>query len=255
MITEIISPNYLAIPEPYIDDRMHYQQSIKFSNTLTLMCLGIFLGLGIYYATLASLRNSLAEGMYACFILGNFLFNSATLLVLADVFAVHSIYWATMPILFSNVAYVVFVMALLEIKVETKKRLYWAGITIFSAMCTFIGFAVVFPNCALELSRYGVGMFLSFGLVAAITESIRRNPTATRYLVAISLFFILGLVTIGLSKIDNQYTFYIEHMGLVSVAIEVVLLALVLSFQFSQLVRDKESALYQPVNGSSVFSV
>ena len=44
-------------------------------------------------------------------------------------------------------------------------------------------------------------------------------------------------------------------MGLVSVAIEVVLLALVLSFQFSQLVRDKESALYQPVNGSSVFSV
>ncbi|MBC7697688.1 MAG: 7TM-DISM domain-containing protein [Bacteroidia bacterium] len=255
LITEIISPNYLAIPEPYIDDRMHYQQSIKFSNTLTLMCLGIFLGLSIYYATLASLRNRLAECMYACFILGNFLYNSATLLVLADVFAVHSLYWATMPILFSNVAYVIFVMALLEIKVETKKRLYWAGITIFSAMCTLIGFAVVFPNWALELSLYGVGMFLSFGLVAAITESIRRNPTSRRYLVAISLFFILGLVTISLSKIDNQYTFYIEHMGLVSVAIEVVLLALVLSFQFSQLVRDKESALYQPVNGSSVFSV
>lgn len=120
MITEIISPNYLAIPEPYIDDRIHYQQSIKFGNTLTLMCLGVILGLGIYYATLTSLRNRLAEGMYACFILGNLLFNSATLLVLADVFAVHSLYWATMPILFSNVAYVVFVMALLEIKVETK---------------------------------------------------------------------------------------------------------------------------------------
>jgi diguanylate cyclase (GGDEF)-like protein len=34
-------------------------------------------------------------------------------------------------------------------------------------------------------------------------------------------------------------------MGLVSVAIEVMLLALVLSFQFSQLVRDKESALFE----------
>lgn len=55
LITEIDSPNYLAIPEPYIEDRMHYQQSIRFSDTLTLMCLSILLDLGIYYATLASL--------------------------------------------------------------------------------------------------------------------------------------------------------------------------------------------------------
>jgi diguanylate cyclase (GGDEF)-like protein len=149
-----------------------------------------------------------------------------------------------MPILFSNVAYVVFVMALLEIKWEAKSRLYWAGITIFSVMCVFIGLALVFPNWALELSRYGVGMFLCYGLVAAITKSMRHNPSAKRYLVAISIFFTLGLITISLSKIEDQYTFYIEHMGLVSVAIEVMFLALVLSFQFSQLVRDKESALF-----------
>jgi diguanylate cyclase (GGDEF)-like protein len=245
LITEIISPNFLAIPEPYIDNRASYQQSIKYGNALTLLCLGIFFGLGIYYAVLASLRNRLAEGMYASFILGNFLFNSATLLVLADVFAVHSLYWATMPILFSNVAYVVFVMALLEIKSETRSRLYWAGVAIFSVMCVFIGLALVFPNWALELSRYGVGMFLCYGLTAAVTKSMRRNPTAQRYLVAISIFFVLGLITISLSKIEDQYTFYIEHMGLVSVAIEVMFLALVLSFQFSQLVRDKESALFE----------
>jgi diguanylate cyclase (GGDEF)-like protein len=243
LITEIISSNFLAIPEPYIDTRADYQQSIKYGNTLTLLCLGIFFGLGIYYAVLASLRNRLAEGMYACFIFGNFLFNSATLLVLADIFAVHSLYWATLPILFSNVAYVIFVMALLEIKCETKSRLCQAGIAIFSVMCVFIGLGFLFPNWALELSRYGVGMFLCYGLVAAITKSIRHNPTAKRYLVAISMFFVLGLITISLSKIEDQYTFYIEHMGLVSVAIEVMLLALVLSFQFSQLVRDKESAL------------
>lgn len=243
LVSEINSPNFLAIPEPYIDSRMDYRQSIKYGNTLTLICLGVFLGLGIYYATLAALRNRLAEGMYASFILGNFLFNSATLLVLADVFSVHSLYWAKMPILFSNVAYVVFVIALLEIKVETKRRLYWAGIVIFSVMSMFIGLAMVFPNWALELSRYGVGMFLCYGLVAAVIESLRHNTSAKRYLIAISLFFVLGVVTISLSKIETQYTFYIEHMGLLSVALEVIFLALVLSFQFSQLVRDKEHAL------------
>lgn len=245
LVTELISTSFLAIPEPYIDDRSHYQQAIKYSNTLTLICLGVFLGLGIYYAVLASLRNRLAEGMYASFILGNFLFNSATLLVLADVMTVHSLYWATVPILFSNIAYVVFVMALLEIKVETKKRLYWGGVSIFCLMCLFVGLAIVFPNWALELSRYGVGMFLSYGLVAAITESLRNNTSAKRYLIAISIFFVLGLITISLSKIDNQYTFYIEHMGLISVAIEAIFLALVLAFQFSQLQSEKDQALHQ----------
>ena len=244
LITEMISSNYLAIPEPYIDDRHHYQQAIKYSNTLTLLCLGVFFGLGIYYAVLASIRNRLAEGMYACFILGNFLFNSATLLVLADVFAVHSLYWATVPILFSNIAYVVFVMALLDIKVEAKKRLYWVGVSIFCIMCLFVGLAIVFPNWALELSRFGVGMFLCYGLVAAITESLRNNASAKRYLIAISIFFVLGLITITLSKIDDQYTFYIEHMGLISVSIEVIFLALVLSFQFSTLQSEKDQALH-----------
>lgn len=243
LVTEIISPNFLAIPEPYIDYRADYQQSIKYSNTLTLIALGVFFALGIYYAVLAAYRNRLAEGMYASFILGNFLFNSATLLVLADVLAVHSLYWATMPILFSNIAYVVFVMALLEIKPENKKHLYRAGVLIFSCMCAFVGLAFVYPNWALELSRYGVGMFLTYGLTAAVIEAKRKNPTAKRYLVAISLFFMLGLTTISLSQIENQYTFYIEHMGLVSVAIEVMLLALVLSYQFTQLHRDKEQAL------------
>lgn len=245
LVSEIISTNFLAIPEPYLNHKNAYEQSIKYGNTLTLICLGVFFGLGIYYAALASLRNRLAEGMYACFILGNFLFNSASLLVFSDVLGLHSIHWATMPILFSNVAYIVFVMALLEIKVETKPRLYWSGVAILSVFGIFIGLGLGFPNWALELCRYGVGIFLCYGLVAAITETFRHNPTAKRYLVAISTFFVLGLITISLSQLENQYTFYIEHMGLVSVAIEVMLLALVLAFQFSQLVSDKESALFE----------
>lgn len=245
LISEIISTNFLATPEPYLDHKNAYVQSIKYGNTLTLICLGVFLGLGIYYAALATLRNRLAEAMYACFILGNFLFNGAALLVFSDVLGVHSIHWATMPILFSNMAYILFAMALLEIKIETKPRLYWAGVAILTVMALFIGFGLAYPNWALELCRYGVGMFLCFGLVAAITETIRHNPTAKRYLVAISTFFVLGLISISLSQIENQYTFYIEHIGLVSVAIEVMLLALVLAFQFSQLVSDKENALFE----------
>ena len=241
--TEIISPNFLAIPEPYIDDHANYRQSIKYSNTLTLLSLGIFIGLGFYYTALAASRNRLAEGMYACFILGNFLFNCAALLVFSDVFSVHSLKWATFPILFSNAAYVVFVMALLDIKVNTKPRLYWIGVAILALLCMFMPLAIVYPHWALEFSRFGVSLFLSYGLLTAIIESRRKNLSAKRYLIAISAFFVLGLLTISLSKMNGQYTFYIEHMGLLSVSIEVIFLALVLTFQFTQLQHEKDSAL------------
>lgn len=241
--TELVSANYLALPEPYIDEKLHYQQDIKSGNVVTLIGLGVFLGLGIYYAALAMSRNRWAEAMYAGFILGNLIFNSAALLVLADIFGIHSILWVSMPILFSNIAYIVFVIHLLEIKSKGRKILYRIGIGLIAVMLVFLGFSVVYPNWALELCRYGVTMFLSYGLLTAISESMRKNPTAKRYLVAISLFFVMGLVTVSLSKLDHHFTLYIEHMGLVSVAIEVVLLALVLAFQFSQLKEDKDKAL------------
>jgi diguanylate cyclase (GGDEF)-like protein len=243
LATELISDNYLALPEPYLDDRLHYQQAIKKTNTITLMGLGVFLGLGIYYAALAMSRNRWAEAMYAVFILGNFVFNGAALLLLSDMFGVHSILLVSMPVLFSNIAYVVFVMHLLEIQKATKKRLYWLGAAMIAVMSLFLGFAMMYTNWALELSRYGVTLFLSYGLLAAIVECLKKNATAKRYLVAISLFFVMGFITVSLGKLDNQFTLYIEHMGLVSVAIEVVLLALVLAFQFSELHNDKRRAL------------
>lgn len=134
-------------------------------------------------------------------------------------------------------------MHLLEIKQHNKKVLYWIGVVIIGVMSLFLGLAMVYPNWALEFCRYGVAMFLSFGLIAAITESLHKNPTAKRYLIAIGIFFVSGLVAISLNKIDSQFSFYIEHLGLISVAIEVILLALVLSFQFSQLHDDKQQAL------------
>src|SRR5206468_11583441 len=62
-------------------------------------------------------------------------------------------------------------------------------------------------------------------------------------LVAIGVFFVLGLLSISLGGLSEVYTMYIEHLGLVSVIAEVMLLALVLSYQFGQLRKEKESAL------------
>jgi diguanylate cyclase len=243
LATEVDSTNFLAEPEPYLNDREHYQTAIKWGNVVTLFGLGIFFGLGIYYAALATSRNRWAEAMYASFIVGNFIYNSAALLVFSDVLGLRSIYFVSMPVLLSNIAYMLFVMHLLEITKYKHKYFYWAGVTVIGIMSLFLGLAVAYPNWALELCRYGVALFLSYGLVAAITESLQKNATAKRYLFAISIFFVSGLIAISLTKIDGQFTFYIEHIGLVSVAIEVILLALVLSFQFSQLHDDKEKAM------------
>ena len=245
LATEINSTNFLAVPEPYLDDRAHYQAAIKWGNVITLFGLGIFFGLGIYYAALAASRNRWAEAMYASFIVGNFIYNSAALLVFSDVLGLRSIYLVSMPVLLSNIAYILFVMHLLEVTKYKHKYLYWAGVTVIGIMSLFLGLAVAYSNWALELCRYGVALFLSYGLVVAITESLHKNSTAKRYLIAISIFFISGLIAISLNKIDSQFTFYIEHIGLVSVAIEVILLALVLSFQFSQLHDDKEKAIQE----------
>lgn len=243
LATQLISTNYLAIPEPYWEDQHSYMHAIKRGNALTLFCLGVFWGLGIYYTALAASRNRSVEAMYAIFIAGNFVFNSAALLVFSDLLNFHSMYWASMPILFSSIAYIFFVMHLLEINPYQHKRLYAGGMLILAVMVLFLLLAIIFPNWSLEFCRYEVGMFLCYGLATAIRQSQRKNPTAKRYLIAISLFFVSGIITISLSKMHQQFDLYIEHLGLVSVAIEVVLLALVLSFQFAQLHKEKEEAL------------
>lgn len=181
--------------------------------------------------------------MYAIFIAGNFIYNSAALLVISDLLNLHSIYLVSMPVLVSSMAYMLFVMRLLEINPYQHKRLYYAGVVILLMMVLFLCLAIAFPNWALEFCRYEVALFLCYGLAVAIRQSQRKNATAKRYLVAISLFSVSGIVAISLSKLDQQFDLYIEHLGLLSVAFEVVLLALVLSFQFSQLRQEKEEAL------------
>jgi len=243
LVTEVDSPFFLAQPEPYLAPQAHYRASIKPGNALTLICLGVFLGLGLYYASLAVARQRAVEGMYALFILGNLLYNGSALLVFPDLFGIHWFYLISVPILFSNIAYILFVRALLEIRRDNHPHLYRLSRGLLMVLAMFIVVAAFRPSWSLELDRYGVGLFLLFGLTAGTLCAFRGNPSARLYLVANVAFFIPGITSITLLRLDGYEAFYVEHLGLLAVAIEVLMLALVLSYQFAQLQREKEEAL------------
>ncbi len=243
LVSELSSPFFLAQPQPYLDDLPHYQQSIKPGNALVLTSLGVLLGLGIYYAILALARRSIVEGTYALFILGNLIYNGTALLVYPDLFGLHWFYLISLPILFSNCAYVVFVIALLDIGRDSNPYLYRTGRGVLLLLGMFIVLAAFAPNWSLELDRYGVGLFLSYGLVAGIVRARQGHPLARMYLVAILAFFALGVVSISMSSLHDVYTIYMEHLGLTAATVEALLLALVLAQQFARLHREKEDAL------------
>jgi len=253
LISEVVSPFFLAQPTPYIDTREHYQQAIKFGNTLTILCMGVLLGLAFYYVALAITRRNLTDALYCLFILGNLLYNGTALLIYPDLFGMHWFYLISIPILFSNIAYVFFVLRLLNITRDAHPRLYRWGMWTVWLFCTFLPLAAIMPNWSLELDRTGVAFFISFGLGAGILRTRQGDATARNYLVAVITFFILGIISISLSKLDGSYTFYIEHLGLLAVTVEALLLALVLAGQFAllrqQFELEHEYATRDPLTG------
>lgn len=242
LLTELDAPFFLAHPQPYLDTLAHYRQAIKPGNALTLICLGVFLGLMVYYLALAMVRRRLSDTMYSFFILGNFLFNGTSLLVFPELFGLHWIYLADFPILFSNAAYVLFVMALLKIRRQTYPKLHAAGLLVLGLLGGLLVSAAIMPHWSLEFARYGVGLFLIYGLIIGMIRAWEGSVTARLYLCAIAAFFALGITTISAHHL-NSFTLYIEHMGLFSVTVEVVLLALVITYQFTQLYHEKERAI------------
>lgn len=245
LITEVSAPFFLARPQPYIDSLSHYRQAIKPGNALVFLCLGVLLGLAIYYSALALIRRNVVDGMYALFILGNLLYNGTALLVYPDLFGMHWFYLISMPILFSNCAYVMFVITLLDIRRDGNPRLYRLGMWLLGLLGIFVLLALLKPHWSLELDRYGVGLFLLFGLASGIVRARQGETTARLYLVAIVTFFLLGFASIALGGLPGVYTFYMEHMGLAAVTVEALLLALVVAQQFAQMHRERESALTQ----------
>ncbi len=241
--SEIESPFLLAQPEPYLDTQEHYRQAIKPGNALVLLCLGLLLGLAFYYTALAVIRRNVTDILYVLFILGNLLYNGTALLVYPELFGMHWFYLISLPILFSNIAYVFFVARLLDITKNTAPRLYRIGAALVILFMLFILLALIKPNWSLEFDRLGVGLFLSFGLGAGIVRARQGQPSAKMYLVAVIVFFMLGTLSIILNGLSGIYTFYVEHLGLLAVTVEALLLALVLARQFEQLRKEKEKAI------------
>ena len=240
VITELISPFLLAEPEPTIATLADYRQAIKAGNALVLSCLGIFLGLGAYYAALAATRRRAADALYAVFVLGNLLYNGSALLVFPDLFGMHWFYLVSTPILVSNIAYVLFVMKLLDIEPASHPRLARTGLAVVALLSLFVLAAAARPRWSLELDRAGVALFASYGMVCAVVRTRQGSSSARLYLVAIAALFVIGGIAISLTKIDASY-FFVEHLGLVAVAAEAILLALVLAHQIA--VADSERSM------------
>lgn len=242
LVTEMDSPFLLAQPIPYLDTLDHYQQAIKRGDALTLLCMGVLLGLLFYYAVLAWIRNNPTDIWYALFLLGNLLYNGMALLVYPELLNIHWFYLISFPILLSNLAYILFVTRLLDISWENHKRLYQLAILVLGVMVLFAILALFKPNWSLELDRTGVALFLSYGLLAGVVRTWQGHYSAPMYLAAVLLFFIMGILSISLGRMAGISEIDIEHLGLLAVTVEALLLALVVARQFSQLRLQYEHA-------------
>ncbi|MEX1057185.1 MAG: ATP-binding protein, partial [Natronospirillum sp.] len=243
VITRLSGPFFLAQPQPDVFELDQYRQSIKLGNTVTLLGLGIFFAMGIYYLVLGVSRVRKADLLYAGFILGNLLYNGSALLVFNDLLNLSQFYLISFPILLSNMAYVGFVMVLLNINRLTSPRLYYLGLGIIALFVAFFVIALMQPHWSLEFCRVGVGIFALYGFSAGTVRIIQGDRTARYYLIANFAFVIPALISIQASTFAFADTLVIEHIGLFAVAVEVILLSLVVSHQVGMVYREKEAGL------------
>ncbi|MDI4635072.1 diguanylate cyclase [Pelomonas sp. V22] len=247
--TVIDTPFLLGQPQVFIDDEAHYLAAIKPGNTLTLVCLGLFIGLGFFYGTLALFRRRWVEGCYALFILGNLLYNATALNVVADVLGVRAFYLISLPIVFSNMAYVAFVMRLLGITAQQAPRMHRLGQGLLVLMGLMAAAALMLPHWSLHFARAGVALFLGYGMAAGVVQAVAGQRLARVYLAANIGFFLTGILSISFPSFQGLDTLYVEHVGLLAVAIEVLLLAMVQAHQFGELQREREAALARAEQG------
>lgn len=242
LVTQMTSPFLLAQPKPRVFEQTSYIQSIKLGNAITLLGLGVFISLGIYYVILGVTRRQPTDFFYAIFILGNLTYNSTALNVLSDVFQWPVFYTIGFPIMASNLAYIAFVMALLGITKRRALKLRILGLACIGLLASFWLIVPFVPNMSLEFARYGVGLFAIYGITCGIAMAVKGQKIARYYLVANIAFVIPGIMSISLQSLPNN-TMYIEHLGLFAVALEVILLSLVLSYQLSIVYKEKSANL------------
>lgn len=243
LTTQLVSSYFIAKPQPYWDTLAHYRQAIKWGSIITLVSIGILISLGAYYAILAIVRRRTTEIMYTFFILMNVLYNSTALLISPDLLNIHWFYFVGGPILLSNFAYILFAKHLLQIRAETHPRLDYLTKLFLVILAVLLLVALFNSNLIIECARYGVGLMMLYGLIAALVRAYEGYKIAYFYLVAIAAFFIIGSIAISSEDLDGIYTIYVEHIGLLAVTVEVLLIGLVLGYQFAEVYREKEHNL------------
>ncbi|WP_111642571.1 diguanylate cyclase [Marinimicrobium alkaliphilum] len=234
LVTELESPYYLAPPTPILWPAAEFENRIVRSQTLTLVIMGIFLGLAFYYLVTGIWRRALNDLLYAGFITGNILFLGTSQLVFRDLFGWTWFHLSSVPILFSNACYIGFVMLLLSINRQRTPRLFYAGWAAIGLLASFWFTAWMYPNGSLELARAGVAIFGLYGLVAGINQALARNPVAYFYLIANVAFLLPALVSISVQSMRLNDMLLLEQLGMMAVAVEVLLLAQVMSYQIGR---------------------
>ncbi len=245
LITYQQSQFNIAPPTPFVIDKHHYIEQVKVGNTITLVGLGILIALFFYYLVLSLARSNLVDLMYALFILGNLIFNATSLLAASHLLGSRWFGGASWPILFSNIAYIVFVLALLKVSNQRNPILWKVGCLIISLFSLFIVLSFWLPHYQNEFNRFSVGIFLAFGILVGIRRSLQGNVIARLYLLANLGFVVLGAIAISQEEIQGFQTIYMSHIGLLAVACEVLLLSFVIAYQMVLLEADKTRALKQ----------
>lgn len=243
LTTHLSSPYFIAQPEPYRDTLENYRGAVRWGNLITLVSLGVLISLGLYYTILAMARPRMTEIMYASFIWMNVIYNGGALLLTPQLLGVHWYYLVGGPILLSNFAYILFAKHLLQIKADTHPWLTKLATIFLSIMLGLLLLALFNPNLVIESARYGVGLMMLYGLIAALVRAFEGYKIAYFYLVAIAAFFVIGSIAISSKSLDGVYTIYVEHIGLLAVTVEVLLIGLVLAYQFAEVYREKEHSL------------
>lgn len=241
LLTRLESPFFLALPRPKIYPEADYRQQISSSQALTLVGLGIFLALAFYYLVMGLWRKAGTDLLYALFIVGNLLYNGAAQLVFSHLWGLNWFYLISTPILFSNVIYIGFVMRLLGIGRRNHPWLFRLGLGAILLLASFWPLALIWPNWSLEFCRLGVAVFALYGLCAGAVLSFKDHKVARLYLFANAAFAVPALFAISLKNLPNTIL-TIEHLGMIAVLIEVLLLAQVISYQIAQVYRERSKS-------------
>lgn len=239
VLTRLSSPYYLAVPTPHLFAEADYIKPARLSALFTAVGVGIFFALGFYYLVMGLWRRSRSDLLYVGFIIGNVLFFSSALMFSKAVFGPVAFHWTSIPILFSNIIYVLFVMQLLGIRRSETPLFFRIGCGALGLLGVFLVVGLWMPAWSLEMARYGVGIFAAYGVSTGIYRALQRSRVAYLYLLANLSFLGPAVLAISAQELSFSATFTLEHLGLLAVLLEVLLLAYVMSYQVGQLHRDQ----------------